>query len=146
MDDRSPEKRSATMRAVKSERTKIEQDFIGLLHSKNFTGIENFPKDIIGKPDVVHRDSKVAVFIDGCFWHGCTKHLRMPATNKDYWEQKISRNRNRDKKNNKVLSSTGWLVVRIWEHSFKSSRLMKWWMTRIENHIKRRAPLQPESP
>ena len=146
MDDRSPEKRSATMRAIKSEGSKIEQKFVELILNENIVGIENFPHDITGKPDMVHRDSKVAVFIDGCFWHGCTKHLRMPATNKDYWEQKISRNRIRDKKNNRILSSSGWLVIRIWEHSFKSSRLMKWWTTRIKNHIKRRAQLQPECP
>ena len=129
------------MRAVKSRETKIEQTLVRLLSSKNIAGIENSPNDVAGKPDLVHRKSKVAVFVDGCFWHGCLEHLRMPATNHHYWERKILKNRKRDKENTKILTHSGWLVIRIWEHSFKSSRLMKWWTTRIESHINHRNQL-----
>lgn len=143
MDDRSRKERSATMRAVKAEGTGIERIFIDLIQAKNIHGIENYPSDVIGKPDLVHRDSKVAIFIDGCFWHGCSKHLRLPASNRDYWKKKIKRNRNRDKKNKEILRNSGWLVIRIWEHSFKHSRVLKWWTTRIKNHIMCRTPHLP---
>jgi DNA mismatch endonuclease (patch repair protein) len=137
------------MRAVKSEGTGIERIFIDLMLGKNVADIENYPNDIVGKPDLVHRDAKVAVFIDGCFWHGCSEHLRLPASNRDYWTRKILRNRTRDKRNNGILPDSGWLVIRIWEHSFKDSRVLKWWATRIKNHIKYRTPTpltQSESP
>ncbi|MBE0434057.1 hypothetical protein IBX73_11420, partial [candidate division WOR-3 bacterium] len=68
---------------------------------------------------------KIALFIDGCFWHGCSLHFRLPKTNKKYWSQKISCNIERDKRTNKELRKMGWKVVRIWEHDIKSDRLKK---------------------
>jgi DNA mismatch endonuclease, patch repair protein len=149
MDDRSRQERSATMRAVKAEGTSIERIFIDLMESKNVAGVESYPKDIVGKPDLIHRNSKIAIFIDGCFWHGCSKHMRLPRSNRDYWKRKVTGNRFRDKKNNGILRDSGWLVIRIWEHSFKHSRLLNWWATRIKNHITCRTPppsTQSESP
>jgi DNA mismatch endonuclease (patch repair protein) len=65
---------------------------------------------------VAFTKAKVAVFIDGCFWHGCPDHGVSPRTNSDYWSAKIARNRARDLENDRALIDQGWLVIRIWEH------------------------------
>jgi DNA mismatch endonuclease, patch repair protein len=79
---------------------------------------------IIGRPDFVFKKEKVAVFVDGCFWHGCPWHCRMPKSRLDYWRPKIERNRRRDKKVNRILLNKGWRIHRIWEHSLKSPHLL----------------------
>ncbi|GAA5056969.1 very short patch repair endonuclease [Streptomyces similanensis] len=66
--------------------------------------------------DMVFRPAKVAVFIDGCFWHGCPEHFVMPKTNQPYWEEKIGRNIQRDRDTDNRLAEAGWLVLRFWEH------------------------------
>ncbi|WP_269859386.1 very short patch repair endonuclease [Streptomyces sp. RPT161] len=66
--------------------------------------------------DLVFRRVRVAVFVDGCFWHGCPQHFVPPKTNPDYWRQKIGRNMQRDKDTDIRLAEAGWLVLRFWEH------------------------------
>jgi DNA mismatch endonuclease, patch repair protein len=66
--------------------------------------------------DLVFRGSGVAVFVDGCFWHGCPDHYVPPRSNSGYWVPKIERNRSRDRRVDEVLRSAGWVVIRIWEH------------------------------
>lgn len=66
--------------------------------------------------DMVFRPTRVAVFIDGCFWHGCLDHSRPPKTNTPYWTKKIERNVERDRQTNTILVAEGWLVMRHWEH------------------------------
>jgi DNA mismatch endonuclease (patch repair protein) len=66
--------------------------------------------------DLVFPGARVAVFVDGCFWHGCPVHGRTPRSNTDYWQAKIERNRRRDERNNGLLAEAGWTVVRVWEH------------------------------
>ncbi|MFE2044130.1 very short patch repair endonuclease [Streptomyces sp. NPDC059477] len=66
--------------------------------------------------DMVFRPVKVAVFIDGCFWHGCPEHFVMPKANQPYWEEKIGRNIQRDRDTDDRLAEAGWLVLRFWEH------------------------------
>lgn len=73
------------------------------------------------RPDFVFRRERVAVFIDGCFWHGCPLHSHTPKSNKAYWRKKLGRNRARDKVVDKLLKARGWLVVRVWEHDMHSS-------------------------
>ena len=68
------------------------------------------------RPDVVFQGPKVAVFLDGCFWHGCPEHGTQPRHNSDYWQEKIRRNVNRDERDRRRLRNAGWLVIRIWEH------------------------------
>ncbi|TMC49570.1 MAG: very short patch repair endonuclease [Chloroflexi bacterium] len=68
------------------------------------------------RPDVVFPKKKVAVFVDGCFWHGCAQHGNLPRRNPDYWVPKLERNARRDALVNERLSAAGWEVVRIWEH------------------------------
>ena len=68
------------------------------------------------RADLVFRPSKVAVFVDGCLWHGCQEHCRIPKTHEDYWSEKIGRNVTRDRDTDSKLREAGWLPVRIWEH------------------------------
>lgn len=66
--------------------------------------------------DVAFPGVRVAVFVDGCFWHGCPEHCRWPGTNEEFWRDKIEGNRARDSETNRLLEQSGWLAVRIWEH------------------------------
>jgi DNA mismatch endonuclease, patch repair protein len=66
--------------------------------------------------DLVFRGRRVAVFVDGCYWHGCPDHFTMPRTNVAYWSAKIERNRERDAETDALLADAGWTVVRVWEH------------------------------
>jgi DNA mismatch endonuclease, patch repair protein len=68
------------------------------------------------RADIVFVRARVAVFIDGCFWHRCPKHGTSPSTNSDYWQVKLDRNVARDRRNNDALTASGWAVVRVWEH------------------------------
>lgn len=73
-------------------------------------------QSVFGKPDFVFPKSRLAVFVDGCFWHGCPKHGTRPKQNRKFWDTKIARNRARDRRVNRELRKLGWRVVRIWEH------------------------------
>lgn len=66
--------------------------------------------------DIAFPRKKVAVFIDGCFWHGCTEHKNIPAHNRDWWKNKIEQNQSRDRDTDEKLHNAGWLVLRYWEH------------------------------
>ncbi|MBI4685796.1 MAG: very short patch repair endonuclease [Nitrospirae bacterium] len=115
--------RSRIMASVKSRDAKsTELKFISLLKEKGITGWRrNYP--LTGKPDIVFSRFKIAVFIDGCFWHGCPHHCRMPSSNVNYWNNKIEKNKIRDKKITKALKMKGWQVIRIWEHEIKTGKL-----------------------
>lgn len=68
------------------------------------------------RADLVFGPSRVAVYVDGCFWHGCPDHGRQPAANSAYWSAKLARNRSRDADTDAQLAAAGWKVVRVWEH------------------------------
>ena len=103
------------MSYVKSKDSKIETLFRKELWKSGFRYRKNSGK-YFGKPDIVLPKYKTTIFVDSCFWHGCKKHCRIPATNKKYWLNKIERNKERDKEVNKFYKKTGWKIVRIWEH------------------------------
>ena len=65
---------------------------------------------------MVFTRARVAVFVDGCFWHACPEHGRQPAMNTGYWQLKLARNVERDKETNAALEAAGWVVLRVWEH------------------------------
>jgi DNA mismatch endonuclease (patch repair protein) len=119
-DNVSKAKRSQTMAAVKSKDSKIELAFRKELWRNGFRYRKNSPK-YFGKPDLVFKKYKLVIFIDSCFWHGCKKHLRLPSTNKKYWETKIRKNIERDKEVNKHYKSISWKIIRIWEHQLKTN-------------------------
>jgi DNA mismatch endonuclease, patch repair protein len=74
-----------------------------------------------GRPDVVFTKHKIAIFIDGCYWHGCPQHRVLPKTNRAFWLEKFRKTKLRDNKNSKMLESSGWKVIRIWEHDVKQN-------------------------
>jgi len=68
------------------------------------------------RPDIVFTRRRIAVFVDGCFWHSCPEHGSSPRVNTSYWGPKLERNAQRDVQNNQILEDKGWLVIRVWEH------------------------------
>lgn len=70
---------------------------------------------VFGKPDFIFSKARLAVFVDGCFWHGCPKHGTKPKSNRAYWRQKLARNKHRDRLVTRTLRRAGWQVVRIWD-------------------------------
>jgi len=113
---------SATRRAMQGNRRADTAPEVNLRRALHASGLR-FRKDLVvkgvdakAKADVVFTRQKVAVFIDGCFWHGCPTHCRMPSRNRDYWEAKIGRNQERDYRVTAALAADGWRVIRIWEH------------------------------
>jgi DNA mismatch endonuclease Vsr len=120
-DNLSPEDRRRTMRAVKSKNSSLERSLCSMLAGMGLGGWRKNAVGIAGNPDVVfgHR---LAIFADGCFWHGCpTCRCKLPTTNRDYWERKISRNLKRAAMVDLLLAQEGWRVIRIWEHEMKDT-------------------------
>ena len=113
------------MSAVKGKGTRLEQEFCQALLSEGLQAFVQNDEELPGRPDVVFPDERVAVFVDSCFWHGCKRHLRMPATNVAYWTKKIDRNRKRDRIVNRFLRARGWKVVRVWEHQVRRPSSLK---------------------
>lgn len=94
------------------------------LHSIGLRFRVDYPIRVAGlrpvRPDVVFTRRHLAVFVDGCFWHGCPAHGRRPSTNSRYWNAKIELNQDRDRRQTEALTDDGWTVVRIWEHDVGS--------------------------
>jgi DNA mismatch endonuclease, patch repair protein len=119
-DVHTAEQRSRNMRAIKSSGNKTtEESFKKLLRQSKLTGWRSHPKKIYGKPDFSFPKRTLAIFLDGCFWHGCGIHQSSPKTNRDFWEKKIKHNKIRDKMVTKKLKREGWRVIRLWEHEIK---------------------------
>lgn len=108
--------RSEIMSRIKSKGTGPEMLVKRVLDAAN-VGYEYQPAGIVGKPDF--RVGRTLLFVDGCFWHGCPLHFKMPKSNAEFWQSKISANMNHDKFYDWHLGSEGWTVRRIWEHDLK---------------------------
>jgi DNA mismatch endonuclease (patch repair protein) len=121
-DTVSKEKRSEIMRAVRSRGNRVtELVLVRMLRHHQINGWRRHAA-LAGNPDFVFRKQKLVVFVDGCFWHGCAKHCRMPKGNSSYWNPKIASNKARDRKVNGTLRRAGWRVLRIWEHDLARSK------------------------
>ncbi len=112
------EQRSYCMSRITSKNTKPELQFRRYLWAVGLRGYRLHSK-LPGKPDIVFGSMKVAVFIDGCFWHKCPVDFVQPKSNNDYWDPKIARNVQRDAEVNKSLESQNYKVLRLWEHEIK---------------------------
>lgn len=109
-------KRSALMATIRSSGNKdTELALAKLFRRYGITGWRRNQK-VFGKPDFIFPRLKLAVFVDGCFWHGCPKHGTKPKGNAAFWRKKISRNQIRDRLVTRTLRSGNWRVLRIWEH------------------------------
>ncbi|WP_432648513.1 very short patch repair endonuclease [Mitsuokella sp.] len=121
MDDMTKEQRRQNMQHIRSIDTKPEVRLrkalwhLGIRYRKNYTALP-------GKPDIVLTKQKIAIFVDGDFWHA-RNHQDHPgeqvASNKEYWTKKLTRNVERDKEINDALTEQGWLVLRFWENDIK---------------------------
>lgn len=121
-DNLTTEDRKKTMRAVKGKGTKLERRVFAMLAGMSLKGWRKNADYIIGKPDIIFPHEQVAIFVDGCFWHGCPHCQRkLPQTNREYWQQKINRNIELAEQNNQKLANDGWRVIRVWEHELNSS-------------------------
>lgn len=107
------------MRNIRSKGTSPERLIMRELKRRKIY-FANHVDSIIGKPDIVFRRKKIAVFIDSDFWHGHLKRCIMPKTNIKYWSNKIAGNRRHDKEVNRSLKQNGWKVIRFWEFDVKN--------------------------
>lgn len=110
----TPKKRSEIMSKIRSKGTKAEILFESKL-KENGIRYKTHSLEVEGKPDFIIEGRKIAIFIDGEFWHGKLWKKKNKIPNSDYWKQKISKNIERDKKVNKILKKSGWQVLRFWE-------------------------------
>ncbi|HEX3857060.1 MAG TPA: very short patch repair endonuclease [Verrucomicrobiae bacterium] len=109
-------KRSEVMSRIRGRGNKETEIALARLFRQNkITGWRRHIS-IFGRPDFSFSKQKIAIFVDGCFWHGCPKHFNMPASNRAFWKKKIKGNKARDQRVNRDLRKCGWRVIRIWEH------------------------------
>ena len=120
MDTVTTETRSRVMRAVASRHNRsTERRLRGSLIGAGITGWKMHITSLPGTPDFVFSAAKLAVFVDGCFWHGCPKCYRRPSSSTEYWDAKVQRNRVRDRDSVASIRDLGWRVLRIWEHDLR---------------------------
>jgi len=114
--------RSQIMRKVKSKRNKSTELKLFQYFRKN--GITGWRRNykLFGKPDFVFPKERVAIFTDGCFWHGHNCRNLKPQDNRDYWTKKIEKNKKRDKEVTKRLTEKNWTVIRLWECELKDGK------------------------
>ena len=116
MDRLTPEERSLNMSRIRNKNTRPEKIVRSLLHRLGFR-FRLHRRDLPGTPDIVLPGRKAVIFVHGCFWHqhkGC-KDSGIPKTNTEFWETKLNKNVERDKKNTAALKQLGWKVLEIWE-------------------------------
>jgi DNA mismatch endonuclease, patch repair protein len=126
MDELTPERRSANMRAIRSKGMKPEMIVRRLAYALGYR-YRLHRKDLPGKPDLVFIGRRKAIFVHGCFWHqhpDC-REGRPPGSNTDYWTPKLSRNIERDVENERKLRESGWQVMTIWECETKNADDLK---------------------
>ena len=125
MDKYNTQIRSKIMKSVKSSENKsTELKFINILKLLNLKHWKR-KYNVIGKPDFVFINYKLAIFLDGCFWHGHDCRKLKPTSNQEYWEQKIITNKKRDKKIDVIFTNRGWNVIRFWECQLKNISIIK---------------------
>lgn len=122
-DPLSPEARSSLMSKVKGKGNRsTEQVVADQLSEWGISGWEGHPLGIPGKPDFYFSSERLAIFVDGCFWHGCPHcRRRTPSNHRAFWRQKITENRLRDGRTTRALRRMGIHVTRIWEHALRES-------------------------
>ena len=124
-DTFSTKQRSEIMKAVKSKGNKsTEIKLIEIFKLHHITGWRR-NSNLVGHPDFIFPKNRIAVFADGCFWHGHNCRNVTPSENAEYWQNKIKRNKARDKAITKELTVKGWKVVRIWECEIKKGKVLK---------------------
>jgi DNA mismatch endonuclease, patch repair protein len=116
----TPQQRSFNMSRIRGRDTRPETEVRAGLRAAGMRGYRTH-SSLAGKPDIVFPSAKLAIFVDGCFWHKCPLDYQEPETRRDFWAKKINGNVDRDKKVDKILTDSGWKVLRIWEHEVRKS-------------------------
>ncbi|WP_396127208.1 very short patch repair endonuclease [Edaphobacter bradus] len=112
--------RSSIMSAIRGKSNKTTEGSLRLaLVRAGVAGWRLHARDVPGRPDFYFDVEKLAVFVDGCFWHGCSRCGHVPKTRSEFWGEKFRRNKARDRRVNRTLRRDGIRVIRFWEHSFK---------------------------
>ncbi|MFQ5714812.1 MAG: very short patch repair endonuclease [Candidatus Scalinduaceae bacterium] len=134
MDTVTPQERSRIMSRVKSRGNQSTE--LKLLELFSLYKLKGWRRKYLikGNPDFVFPKRRLAIFVDGCFWHGCPTHCRIPKSNKEYWVTKIDQNKKRDYKVTKELRGKDWTVIRLWEHELKGNQFKRK-MNRINKFV-----------
>lgn len=120
----SKEKRSEVMSKIRGFGNKeTEIALIKIFRRHKIVGWRRRQK-VFGKPDFVFWKQRVAIFVDGCFWHQCPLHSSIPRQNQEFWQKKLQATTLRDKQVNTTLEQKGWIVIRIWEHELKDEEIV----------------------
>ncbi|WP_436791632.1 very short patch repair endonuclease [Yinghuangia sp. YIM S10712] len=130
----------ARMSRQKSRNTQVELALRRALHAAGLR-FRVHRRPIVGvrrEADIVFGPAKVAVFVDGCFWHGCPEHATWPQRNAEFWRNKIEGNQRRDADTDARLAAAGWLAVRVWEHESPTTAAV-----RVRDVVMERRPIKP---
>jgi DNA mismatch endonuclease (patch repair protein) len=114
MDRVSAKIRSRIMSRIRGRGNKETEEALAKLFRQHRIKGWRRHQPVFGKPDFIFPKSRLAVFVDGCFWHGCAKHGTIPKSNRAYWRRKLARNKKRDQIVARTLRNAGWRVIRIW--------------------------------
>lgn len=135
MDHLTPEERSRNMARVRGKGNRTtELRVASRLAREGVRGWTKHCADLPGRPDFVFRSERLALFVDGCFWHGCPRCGHLPKSRLDYWKPKIERNIRRDRRVRRTLNRQGYRVMRVWEHEVSADK----WFERLEKRLSRR--------
>ena len=116
----TPSQRKYNMSRIRGKNTGPEIKLRKLLWTQGVRGYRIHYR-LLGKPDIIFTKKKIAIFIDGCFWHKCPVCFQEPETRKEFWMKKIGSNVERDLKNTRQLQEEGWTVLRFWEHEIRKT-------------------------
>jgi len=131
-DPLSKRERSALMSKVRSKGNQSTEKAVeSSLRANKITGWKKHPKNVVGRPDFYFPVVRLAVFVDGCFWHACPKCGRIPKSRVEFWATKIAGNRQRDNRTRRQLWNDGFAVMRVWEHELRRSS----WIKRLQVRI-----------
>ena len=113
--------RSQQMARIRTKDTKPETMLRAALWSAGLRGYRKHARTPVGRPDLVFPGPRLAIFIDGCFWHGCPEHYVRPRNRPEFWAAKLRANVDRDRRQTMTLEAQGWTVFRVWEHAIHES-------------------------
>lgn len=135
LDPRDKSARSAHMAKIKPKGNRSTEARVeAALIEEGIKGWVQNPKEITGKPDFFFPDQKLAVFVDGCFWHACPIcKRRIPSNRSEFWQEKLDKNRRRDNRQHRQLRRQGYHAMRVWEHQLKKTT----WLKRLKTMLRR---------
>jgi DNA mismatch endonuclease (patch repair protein) len=135
VDRISKEKRSKIMSAIRSKNTRPEKILRKALWAEGLRYRTYYGKE---KIDIAFPSKKLAIFVDGCFWHGCPLHSHLPRSHEDYWHPKLKKNMERDEAKNKRLEIDEWRILRFWEHEMNDlKKVLDKIHVELRNELKR---------